>query len=84
MSFGLLRLCFHERSASSPGHLLLRQVGYRRFSLLARHDVSYPLISASQGSGLALDCHHRRVHYRGEASSCAFTFRLSRFYLVGV
>jgi hypothetical protein len=33
MSFGLLRLGFHERSASGLEHLSWKQVGYPRFSL---------------------------------------------------
>lgn len=39
MSFGLLRLGFHDRSASGLGHLLWKQVGYPHFSLAMMYSI---------------------------------------------
>ena len=57
MLSGLFRLNFHESGVFGLGHLMWNQVGVS--VLLTSRGVSYSIIRLrSQGSNLALPCHH--------------------------
>jgi hypothetical protein len=75
MFIGLLRLRLHERGTFGLGRLLWRQVGYWYFSLAVVFS-SADAAPHSQGSHLALGCHHRRSPARGKwlVSCLSFPF----------